>query len=207
MLDPTDDDDGPGTAASSTRRRQCCTGPGGSGCPRDRRAVAAALSGHRDRSHRSRSLSTGLIGDRLPMDKGTRRRRGHRPRDGQGTHRGRGSGAGHHDHRPSQVALHHADNWTVGGMARAGMSRRHGHRARAHHRRRRCRGARPRLRAPRRSPARHRRARPTTVLLPGLGNQAKSRPAKNSAKPCWPWRNDLCAQLQLTRKVSPSASP
>ena len=104
-----------------------CTGPDGlPGHPRHRRA-------HRGRADRRLGwssapvdvavCSTGLIGERLPMDKLLRRRRRRRPRrsrrDG-----GAGGGRGDHDHRHPcrRPPWSTGDGWTVGGMAKgAGM--------------------------------------------------------------------------------------
>ncbi len=104
-----------------------CTGPGGfQDTHATAEAVAAALSdwGTETGPIEVAVCSTGLIGDRLPMDKVlagvveiVRQMAG-------------GLGGGDEaaqaimttDTVPKQVALHHPDNWTVGGMAKgAGM--------------------------------------------------------------------------------------
>ncbi|BBZ04152.1 arginine biosynthesis bifunctional protein ArgJ [Mycolicibacterium chitae] len=104
-----------------------CTGPGGfQDTHATAEAVAAALSqwGTDTGAIEVAVCSTGLIGDRLPMDK-----------LGAGVleivHEMAGGLSGGEeaaraimttDTVPKQVALHHADNWTVGGMAKgAGM--------------------------------------------------------------------------------------
>jgi glutamate N-acetyltransferase / amino-acid N-acetyltransferase len=104
-----------------------CTGPGGfQDTHATAEAVAAALSdwGTETGAIEVAVCSTGLIGDRLPMDK---------VRAGvtEVVHElGGGLTGGEEaaraimttDTLPKQVALHHADNWTVGGMAKgAGM--------------------------------------------------------------------------------------
>ncbi|SPM27242.1 N-acetylglutamate synthase (N-acetylornithine aminotransferase), partial [Mycobacterium terramassiliense] len=104
-----------------------CTGPGGfQDAHATAEAVAAALSdwGTETGAIEVAVCSTGLIGDRLPMDKvlaGVR----------EIVHDMAGGLTGGEDAAqaimttdtvPKQVALHHADNWTVGGMAKgAGM--------------------------------------------------------------------------------------
>jgi glutamate N-acetyltransferase / amino-acid N-acetyltransferase len=104
-----------------------CTGPGGfQDTHATAEAVAAALSdwGTETGAIEVAVCSTGLIGDRLPMDKvlaGVR----------DIVHDMAGGLSGGHeaaraimttDTVPKQVALHHPDNWTVGGMAKgAGM--------------------------------------------------------------------------------------
>ena len=104
-----------------------CTGPGGfQDTHATAEAVAAALSdwGTETGPIEVAVCSTGLIGDRLPMDKVlagvveiVRQMAG-------------GLGGGDEaaqaimttDTVPKQVALHHPDNWTIGGMAKgAGM--------------------------------------------------------------------------------------
>ena len=104
-----------------------CTGPGGfQDTHATAEAVAAALSdwGTETGAIEVAVCSTGLIGDRLPMDKvlaGVRAI----VQDMAGGLSG-GDEAAHAimttDTVPKQVALHHPDNWTVGGMAKgAGM--------------------------------------------------------------------------------------
>jgi glutamate N-acetyltransferase/amino-acid N-acetyltransferase len=104
-----------------------CTGPGGfQDTHATAEAVAAALSdwGTETGAIEVAVCSTGLIGDRLPMDKvlaGVR----------EVVHEMAGGLTGGEDAAqaimttdtvPKQVALHHPDNWTVGGMAKgAGM--------------------------------------------------------------------------------------
>ena len=104
-----------------------CTGPGGfQDTHATAEAVAAALSawGTETGAIEVAVCSTGLIGDRLPMDKvlaGVR----------EIVHEMAGGLTGGEeaaraimttDTVPKQVALHHADNWTVGGIAKgAGM--------------------------------------------------------------------------------------
>jgi glutamate N-acetyltransferase / amino-acid N-acetyltransferase len=104
-----------------------CTGPGGfQDTHATAEAVAAALSdwGTETGAIEVAVCSTGLIGDRLPMDKvlaGVR----------EIVHEMAGGLTGGEeaaqaimttDTVPKQVALHHANNWTVGGMAKgAGM--------------------------------------------------------------------------------------
>ncbi len=104
-----------------------CTGPGGfQDSHATAEAVAAALSdwGTDTGAIEIAVCSTGLIGDRLPMDKvlsGVT----------EIVHEMAGGLTGGEeaaraimttDKVPKQVALHHADNWTVGGMAKgAGM--------------------------------------------------------------------------------------
>jgi glutamate N-acetyltransferase / amino-acid N-acetyltransferase len=104
-----------------------CTGPGGfADAHATAEAVAAALSdwGTETGAIEVAVCSTGLIGDRLPMDKvlaGV----------GHVVHEMAGGLAGGEeaaraimttDTVPKQVALHHPDKWTVGGMAKgAGM--------------------------------------------------------------------------------------
>ncbi|OBK31664.1 bifunctional ornithine acetyltransferase/N-acetylglutamate synthase [Mycobacterium asiaticum] len=104
-----------------------CTGPGGfQDTHATAEAVAAALSdwGTETGAIEVAVCSTGLIGDRLPMDKvlaGV----------SDIVHEMHGGLTGGDDAAraimttdtvPKQVALHHKDNWTVGGMAKgAGM--------------------------------------------------------------------------------------
>jgi glutamate N-acetyltransferase / amino-acid N-acetyltransferase len=104
-----------------------CTGPGGfQDTHATAEAVAAALSdwGTQTGAIEVAVCSTGLIGDRLPMDKvlaGVR----------EIVHEMAGGLAGGEDAAhaimttdtvPKQVALHHPNKWTVGGMAKgAGM--------------------------------------------------------------------------------------
>ncbi|MEB3981862.1 bifunctional glutamate N-acetyltransferase/amino-acid acetyltransferase ArgJ [Mycobacterium sp. 663a-19] len=104
-----------------------CTGPGGfQDAHATAEAVAAALSdwGTETGAIEVAVCSTGLIGDRLPMDRvlaGVR----------QIVHEMAGGLSGGEDAAqaimttdtvPKQVALHHRNNWTVGGMAKgAGM--------------------------------------------------------------------------------------
>jgi glutamate N-acetyltransferase / amino-acid N-acetyltransferase len=104
-----------------------CTGPGGfQDTHATAEAVAAALSqwGSETGPVEVAVCSTGLIGDRLPMDKvlaGV----------SEIVHEMAGGLTGGEeaaraimttDKLPKQVALHHPDNWTVGGMAKgAGM--------------------------------------------------------------------------------------
>ena len=104
-----------------------CTGPGGfQDTHATAEAVAAALSdwGSDTGAVEIAVCSTGLIGDRLPMDKvlaGVT----------EIVHEMAGGLTGGEeaaraimttDKLPKQVALHHPDNWTVGGMAKgAGM--------------------------------------------------------------------------------------
>jgi len=104
-----------------------CTGPGGfQDAHQTAEAVAAALSdwGSETGAIEVGVCSTGLIGDRLPMDKvltGV----------AEIVHEMAGGLTGGEeaaraimttDTVPKQVALHHSDNWTVGGMAKgAGM--------------------------------------------------------------------------------------
>lgn len=104
-----------------------CTGPGGfQDTHATAEAVAAALSdwGTETGAIEVAVCSTGLIGDRLPMDKvlaGV----SDIVREMQGGLAG-GDDAAHAimttDTVPKQVALHHRNKWTVGGMAKgAGM--------------------------------------------------------------------------------------
>lgn len=104
-----------------------CTGPGGfQDTHATAEAVAAALSdwGTETGAVEVAVCSTGLIGDRLPMDKvlaGVRTV----VQDMAGGLSGGDEAAQAimtTDTVPKQVALHHPDNWTVGGMAKgAGM--------------------------------------------------------------------------------------
>jgi glutamate N-acetyltransferase / amino-acid N-acetyltransferase len=104
-----------------------CTGPDGfADTHATAEAVAAALSdwGTETGAIEVAVCSTGLIGDRLPMDKvlaGV----GHVVHEMAGGLTG-GEEAARAimttDTVPKQVALHHPDNWTIGGMAKgAGM--------------------------------------------------------------------------------------
>ena len=104
-----------------------CTGPDGfADTHATAEAVAAALSdwGTETGAIEVAVCSTGLIGDRLPMDKvlaGV----GHVVREMAGGLAGGDEAARAimtTDTVPKQVALHHPDKWTVGGMAKgAGM--------------------------------------------------------------------------------------
>jgi glutamate N-acetyltransferase/amino-acid N-acetyltransferase len=104
-----------------------CTGPGGfQDTHATAEAVAAALSdwGTETGAIEVAVCSTGLIGDRLPMDKVLAgvREIVHEMAGGLNG----GEDAAHAimttDTVPKQVALHHRNNWTVGGMAKgAGM--------------------------------------------------------------------------------------
>ncbi len=104
-----------------------CTGPGGfQDTHATAEAVAAALSdwGTETGPIEVAVCSTGLIGDRLPMDKvlaGVRTV----VQDMAGGLSGGDEAAQAimtTDTVPKQVALHHPDNWTIGGMAKgAGM--------------------------------------------------------------------------------------
>jgi glutamate N-acetyltransferase / amino-acid N-acetyltransferase len=104
-----------------------CTGPGGfQDTHSTAEAVAAALSewGTETGPIEVAVCSTGLIGDRLPMDKIV-------PAITEIVHEMAGGLSGGEeaaraimttDTVPKQVALHHEDNWTVGAMAKgAGM--------------------------------------------------------------------------------------
>src|ERR1700758_4895246 len=104
-----------------------CTGPDGfADTHATAEAVAAALSdwGTETGAIEVAVCSSGLIGDRLPMDKVL-------PGVGDIVHELAGGLAGGEDAAraimttdtvPKQVALHHVNNWTVGGMAKgAGM--------------------------------------------------------------------------------------
>ncbi len=82
--------------------------------------------GNRDRGHRVAVCSTGLIGDRLLMDKLCSPRRAHRSaRDTWRAEFGAAIKAAHAIMTTTlpfkQVALHHQNNWTVGGQKSAGM--------------------------------------------------------------------------------------
>ena len=104
-----------------------CTGPGGfQDTHATAEAVAAALSdwGTETGAVEVAVCSTGLIGDRLPMEKVLAGVRDivHEMHGGLSG----GDDAAHAimttDTVPKQVALHHKDNWTIGGMAKgAGM--------------------------------------------------------------------------------------
>jgi len=104
-----------------------CTGPGGfQDTHATAEAVAAALSdwGTETGAIEVGVCSTGLIGDRLPMDKviaGV----GHVVHEMAGGLTGGDEAARAimtTDTVPKQVALHHRDNWTIGGMVKgAGM--------------------------------------------------------------------------------------
>jgi len=104
-----------------------CTGPGGfQDTHATAEAVAAALSdwGTETGAIEVAVCSTGLIGDRLPMDRVLAGVRAivHEMAGGLTG----GEDAAHAimttDTVPKQVALHHPNNWTVGGMAKgAGM--------------------------------------------------------------------------------------
>jgi glutamate N-acetyltransferase / amino-acid N-acetyltransferase len=104
-----------------------CTGPGGfQDTHATAEAVAAALSdwGTETGAIEVAVCSTGLIGDRLPMDKviaGV----GHVVHEMAGGLTGGDEAARAimtTDTVPKQVALHHRDNWTIGGMVKgAGM--------------------------------------------------------------------------------------
>jgi glutamate N-acetyltransferase / amino-acid N-acetyltransferase len=104
-----------------------CTGPGGfQDAHATAEAVAAALSdwGTETGAIEVAVCSTGLIGDRLPMDKVLAGVRNIVQEMAGGL--GGGDEAAQAimttDTVPKQVALHHPDNWTVGGMAKgAGM--------------------------------------------------------------------------------------
>jgi glutamate N-acetyltransferase / amino-acid N-acetyltransferase len=104
-----------------------CTGPGGfQDTHATAEAVAAALSdwGTETGAIEIAVCSTGLIGDRLPMDKVLDGVRAIVQEMAGGLNGG--DDAAHAimttDTVPKQVALHHPGNWTVGGMAKgAGM--------------------------------------------------------------------------------------
>lgn len=104
-----------------------CTGPGGfQDTHATAEAVAAALSdwGTETGAIEVAVCSTGLIGDRLPMDKVLAgvREIVHELAGGLGGGEEAARAIMTTDTVPKQVALHHPDQWTVGGMAKgAGM--------------------------------------------------------------------------------------
>jgi glutamate N-acetyltransferase/amino-acid N-acetyltransferase len=104
-----------------------CTGPGGfQDTHATAEAVAAALSdwGTETGAIEVAVCSTGLIGDRLPMDRVLAGVRDivHELAGGLSGGAEAAQAIMTTDTVPKQVALHHADNWTVGGMAKgAGM--------------------------------------------------------------------------------------
>jgi glutamate N-acetyltransferase / amino-acid N-acetyltransferase len=104
-----------------------CTGPGGfQDTHATAEAVAAALSawGTETGAIEVAVCSTGLIGDRLPMDKVLAGVTAIVQEMAGGLTGGLEAAQAimTTDTVPKQVALHHADNWTVGGMAKgAGM--------------------------------------------------------------------------------------
>ena len=104
-----------------------CTGPGGfQDTHATAEAVAAALSdwGTETGAIEVAVCSTGLIGDRLPMDKVLAGVTAivHEMAGGLTGGEEAAQAIMTTDTVPKQVALHHADNWTVGGMAKgAGM--------------------------------------------------------------------------------------
>jgi glutamate N-acetyltransferase/amino-acid N-acetyltransferase len=104
-----------------------CTGPGGfQDTHATAEAVAAALSdwGSETGAIEVAVCSTGLIGDRLPMAKvlGGVRDIVHEMHGGLTGGDDAARAIMTTDTVPKQVALHHRDNWTVGGMAKgAGM--------------------------------------------------------------------------------------
>jgi glutamate N-acetyltransferase/amino-acid N-acetyltransferase len=104
-----------------------CTGPGGfQDTHATAEAVAAALSewGTETGPIEVAVCSTGLIGDRLPMDKvlAGAREIVRQMAGGLGGGDEAAQAIMTTDTVPKQVALHHPDNWTVGGMAKgAGM--------------------------------------------------------------------------------------
>ncbi|OBH02756.1 bifunctional glutamate N-acetyltransferase/amino-acid acetyltransferase ArgJ [Mycobacterium sp. E1747] len=104
-----------------------CTGPGGfQDTHATAEAVAAALSdwGTETGAIEVAVCSTGLIGDRLPMDKVLAGVRAivHDMAGGLSGGDEAARAIMTTDTVPKQVALHHAGNWTVGGMAKgAGM--------------------------------------------------------------------------------------
>ncbi len=104
-----------------------CTGPGGfQDTHATAEAVAAALSqwGTETGAIEVAVCSTGLIGDRLPMDKLSAGATEivHEMAGGLSGGEEAARAIMTTDTVPKQVALHHADNWTVGGMAKgAGM--------------------------------------------------------------------------------------
>lgn len=104
-----------------------CTGPGGfQDTHATAEAVAAALSawGTETGAVEVAVCSTGLIGDRLPMDKVLPGVREIVQEMAGGLSGGEEAARAimTTDTVPKQVSLHHGDNWTVGGMAKgAGM--------------------------------------------------------------------------------------
>lgn len=104
-----------------------CTGPGGfQDTHATAEAVAAALSdwGSDTGAIEIAVCSTGLIGDRLPMDKVLAgvTEIVHEMAGGLTSGEEAARAIMTTDKLPKQVALHHPDNWTVGGMAKgAGM--------------------------------------------------------------------------------------
>ena len=104
-----------------------CTGPGGfQDTHATAEAVAAALSdwGTETGAIEVAVCSTGLIGDRLPMDKVLAGITAivHEMAGGLTGGEEAARAIMTTDTVPKQVALHHSDNWTVGGMAKgAGM--------------------------------------------------------------------------------------
>jgi glutamate N-acetyltransferase / amino-acid N-acetyltransferase len=104
-----------------------CTGPGGfQDTHATAEAVAAALSdwGTETGAIEVAVCSTGLIGDRLPMDKVLAGVRDivHEMAGGLTGGEDAAQAIMTTDTVPKQVALHHRNNWTVGGMAKgAGM--------------------------------------------------------------------------------------
>ncbi len=104
-----------------------CTGPGGfQDAHNTAEAVAAALSdwGTETGAIEVAVCSTGLIGDRLPMDKVLAGVRAIVQEMAGGLSGGDEAAQAimTTDTVPKQVALHHQNNWTVGGMAKgAGM--------------------------------------------------------------------------------------
>ena len=104
-----------------------CTGPGGfQDSHATAEAVAAALSdwGTDTGAIEIAVCSTGLIGDRLPMDKVLSGVTAivHEMAGGLTGGEEAATAIMTTDKVPKQVALHHSDNWTVGGMAKgAGM--------------------------------------------------------------------------------------
>ncbi|MBV8346266.1 MAG: bifunctional ornithine acetyltransferase/N-acetylglutamate synthase, partial [Mycolicibacterium sp.] len=100
-----------------------CTGPPGfQDAHATAEAVAAALSdwGTETGAIEVAVCSTGLIGDRLPMDKVLRgvTEIVHELAGGLTGGEGAARAIMTTDTVPKQVALHRADNWTVGGMAK-----------------------------------------------------------------------------------------
>ena len=168
---------------------------------------------------RSAVCSTGLIGDRLPMDKvlaGV----------SEIVHEMAGGLTGGDeaaqaimttDTVPKQVALHHRDNWTVGGMAKgAGMlAPSLATMLCVHHHRR---GRRRRRAGPRAAPC-HRAARstgststaaarPTTPCCCWPRAPARSRPARtNSTTRCCGSATTCAPSCRPTPRASPSGSP